>query len=412
MIGGNMLHPRNERLKLAKLVENLYDVNMGAKGRLALLQRASLEQFASGLPMGSNARIFAGTLVKKVEDYGILSNLPEYHALGALISYILDMDENPDDAPFLAELIIKYSLVSDPGYISNLAAEHNVQVQIVRDIDRRALAPPQKGGIKQGPEFEPNIGDQNTLERVINSEDNFLDIQLLAGAIYSAQAVGRIEFPEGTAQGTGFLVAPNYVLTNQHVLKSKAYLEEAVIRFDYQIDASGVASKGRVFKFDLKFYESSLDTKLDYALVRLREEPLKKLRENIDEYDLPPLEMLRRGGHRGYLLLAPINIFERRRVNIIQHPDGNPQKVVLTQNYVVSDMNETRVQYLADTMEGSSGSPVFNKNWEVIALHHSGGPHPPDSLDNKLKKTLKGHFRINEGIPIRAILPEIQRYLA
>jgi V8-like Glu-specific endopeptidase len=32
-----------------------------------------------------------------------------------------------------------------------------------------------------------------------------------------------------------------------------------------------------------------------------------------------------------------------------------------------------RVHYLTDTLKGSSGSPVFNSNWEVVALHHRGG---------------------------------------
>ena len=30
--------------------------------------------------------------------------------------------------------------------------------------------------------------------------------------------------------------------------------------------------------------------------------------------------------------------------------------------------------YEADTERGSSGSPVFNDQWEIVALHHSGVP--------------------------------------
>ena len=67
-------------------------------------------------------------------------------------------------------------------------------------------------------------------------------------------------------------------------------------------------------------------------------------------------------------------------------------------------------------MDGSSGSPVFNQNWEVVALHHSGEPYPPDSAKEVLQKAWKGHFRVNEGIPIRAILEDfrakkLDRYL-
>jgi endonuclease G len=66
------------------------------------------------------------------------------------------------------------------------------------------------------------------------------------------------------------------------------------------------------------------------------------------------------------------------------------------------------LQYVADTMDGSSGSPVFNQNWEVVALHHSGAPHPPDDLPSLAKKAWKGKFRVNEGIPIRAILDDLR----
>ncbi len=79
-------------------------------------------------------------------------------------------------------------------------------------------------------------------------------------------------------------------------------------------------------------------------------------------------------------------------------------------------MANSRVQYVADTMEGSSGSPVFNRKWEVVALHHSGTPYPPDAAGVTLKKAWKGRFRVNEGIPMRNILEDfenkgIERYL-
>jgi V8-like Glu-specific endopeptidase len=57
------------------------------------------------------------------------------------------------------------------------------------------------------------------------------------------------------------------------------------------------------------------------------------------------------------------------------------------------------VQYLTDTMPGSSGSPVFNDKWELIVLHHSGGWLPEPS-------TKSTHFR-NEGIRVSAIAADL-----
>ena len=36
------------------------------------------------------------------------------------------------------------------------------------------------------------------------------------------------------------------------------------------------------------------------------------------------------------------------------------------------------LEYTTDTLPGSSGSPAFNKDWEVVALHHSGVPEIRD----------------------------------
>ena len=77
------------------------------------------------------------------------------------------------------------------------------------------------------------------------------------------------------------------------------------------------------------------------------------------------------------------------------------------QNNFVKYANAQRVQYVTSTLPGSSGSPVFNDEWDVIALHHAGGWLPEG-------ETSLVYFR-NEGIAMRAILkdlpPEITRQL-
>jgi endonuclease G, mitochondrial len=60
-------------------------------------------------------------------------------------------------------------------------------------------------------------------------------------------------------------------------------------------------------------------------------------------------------------------------VNIIQHPKGQYKQFVSRANELV-DVLKNHVHYVTDTEQGSSGSPVYNDQWEVVALHHSGVP--------------------------------------
>jgi V8-like Glu-specific endopeptidase len=59
---------------------------------------------------------------------------------------------------------------------------------------------------------------------------------------------------------------------------------------------------------------------------------------------------------------------EGDRVYIIQHPEGLPKQIGMHRNLVVH-VDDRVVQYLTDTKGGSSGSPVFNDRWGVVALH-------------------------------------------
>src|SRR5262249_22643308 len=64
-----------------------------------------------------------------------------------------------------------------------------------------------------------------------------------------------------------------------------------------------------------------------------------------------------------------------------------------------------------DTLPGSSGSPAFNKDWEVVALHHSGVPEVKNGRIMTIRQTVwtKGmpdaeiHWVANEGVRISAI---------
>jgi V8-like Glu-specific endopeptidase len=399
----------DERNGLVKFLTSLDAFTGEARGRSDFVRSAGLSKFVPGIAWAGPPITVAGNLVDVLNTHGFLVENPNYHALAKLLVYCLDYPlVGTEDVKNLATLIVRHGLVRDPAYIENLRRTYGIGEPPPPDVQipdvSASLVPP-----IAPPHFtvKPSIKDRNALERALSDQDNFLDIYLLIGALYCAQAVGRVEVPEGQAQGTGWLIAPDMLLTNCHVLPKPEYVAEGVVRFGYMRDGSGVKVAGeRVVQLDSDFYHTSPDNQLDYALVRLKERPLVEKMLPTGVGDLSMLDLLRQDKHRGYLMAAPRDIVNLQPVNIIQHPAQDPLKVVMTRNLVADDATATRVQYYADTKRGSSGSPVFNKLWEVIALHHSGGPYPPESATGETGEDMLYEF--NEGIPMKAILADFR----
>ncbi|ORM73994.1 hypothetical protein HA44_19215 [Mixta gaviniae] len=83
-------------------------------------------------------------------------------------------------------------------------------------------------------------------------------------------------------------------------------------------------------------------------------------------------------------------------VNIIQHPGGAPQQVALRDNFLLArgaaESEAANVlHYTADTDEGSSGAPVFNDQWQLVALHHGAAQDESGTP-------------VNEGIRVSALV--------
>ena len=71
-----------------------------------------------------------------------------------------------------------------------------------------------------------------------------------------------------------------------------------------------------------------------------------------------------------------------------------PLKVALETRSILSvNANGTRIRHRTNTDPGSSGSPCFDKNWDLVALHHIGDPN----FDPAHKPEW------NEAIPVKAI---------
>lgn len=82
------------------------------------------------------------------------------------------------------------------------------------------------------------------------------------------------------------------------------------------------------------------------------------------------------------LLQDPETVTRGERVNIIQHPRGRLKELSLHDNKVTYVYDKV-IRYTTDTEPGSSGSPVFNNQWDLVALHHAGWAEPDGGATNE-----------------------------
>ena len=102
----------------------------------------------------------------------------------------------------------------------------------------------------------------------------------------------------------------------------------------------------------------------------------------------------------GALPLESANPKVEDEVVIIQHAGGGQKQIALSHN-LVAFVSDRRLQYLTDTLEGSSGSPVFDVTWSVVALHFGGGSiREPDT---------SGVVFRNQGTLINRVIDGLQQ---
>jgi V8-like Glu-specific endopeptidase len=74
------------------------------------------------------------------------------------------------------------------------------------------------------------------------------------------------------------------------------------------------------------------------------------------------------------------------------------------QDNLVLNYDDSGFHYRSPTEPGSSGSPVFDGQWQLIALHHGGGFELP-RLNGK-----GGTYAANEEISLQAIIADLHRH--
>ncbi len=248
--------------------------------------------------------------------------------------------------------------------------------------------------------FERSIGENDSLY------SNFTELIAL-----TKRKVGRIIIIKDNKKigcATGFMVAKSLLLTNWHVFRDISFATESEVQFFYEYNADGHPVTPVIFKLDTSNFFTA-DKTLDYSFVAV---------QPVDVTGKVSLESI------GYLYLdkglGKLGEVNKEKLNIIHHPNGDYKQISIRANTFVG-LDETKIFYETDTAQGSSGSPVFNDQWQVVGLHHksialmsadekhfldkdTGKPIPV--IDGRIDATRVKWLK-NEGMRISVILKHL-----
>jgi V8-like Glu-specific endopeptidase len=302
-------------------------------------------------------------------------------AIDQLVSFLNGVDRDLfNESILLSSRLLDIQRRERRGVISDSEAEVKrnriglASLQLLDEVERQ-LSRKELPFATTPVEFD--APDNNTLEKIIGVS-NLQSIAWLQRGLEAAKSVCRVVTPNGL--GTGFLVEGGKVFTNHHVIPDVRTAAESRLEFNYEEDSSNVIQP--IYSYELNSKSLVANEELDFALVEI-ESNSEALPISDWGYLKPDIAAIPGKGEH---------------VTIIQHPNGGLKQIAVTANQIVN-VFEHRLQYTTDTLPGSSGSPVFNDHWHVIALHHAGG--------NLITNNRGNRMFANEGILIRDIIREV-----
>ncbi|MFI7015884.1 trypsin-like peptidase domain-containing protein [Streptomyces sp. NPDC050164] len=305
-----------ERRRIVTLLATV-PVLSSESGRAEMLTLAGLGQLVPHIDITGPPLVAASRIVTHLSAYGRFSR--DHEALGLFLNLVATLT-GKEQQDFIADLLLR----------------HRMMVPV---------SPAPAVASWRGPDSARSVE-----EKIITS-NTLRPVHFLEQALAAARSVCHIEVRQGMSgwTGTGFLVADDLLLTNEHVLPSEEVLADARFLFNYEDDPAGRPRPVETVRASGGFFLA--DRSLDFALVELAGSP---------------------GERWGRLRLVDSPPLVGERVNIIQHPGGQPKQIAMQSNFV-EYVDDTVIQYVTATLPGSSGAPVLTDDWQVCAVHHAGG---------------------------------------
>jgi len=308
---------------------------------------------------------------KKALHAALLAAFPRQAALERLVEFHLDahLAVVAGDGP-LADVVFRLMEWAESqgrldALVNGARGENPQNPQLIafeRIVIEARDTHPQDPALRQFAErvqLAPAVPADAELEKRV-FRAGFSDVAQWRARLGQAElAVCRIESPAWRALGTGFLVGPDLVMTNRHVVDGLVGQPSPplVARFDFKVSPDGAhLREGLTTGLATDWLvASSPVADLDFAIVRLAQ----------------PAGLMPAGGTtgappRGWLTPAWREIEPDETLFVIQHPLGDALKLAAGQ-YAAREA--TRLRYRVDTEPGSSGSPCFTAQLDLVALH-------------------------------------------
>ena len=193
--------------------------------------------------------------------------------------------------------------------------------------------------------------------------NNFNDIEPISSLLddnakLASNAICKIS--NKSERGTGFLISPNLIMTNNHVIDSKDLASKVVFEKNFIAQNGQLILDNRasttVNTEGSKFFYTNKE--LDFTIIALKQAVKSE-----------------------FVVLQKNAFAATDACNIIHYPHNREKSITLRNNTLVNNIDERfkkdfahKIWYITDTEDGSSGAPVFNNAWQIMALHHGYFP--------------------------------------